>query len=254
MNKLVKIVPIVVILVSLGSLYYIQRLANARDQLKTEKAALETANLQLSNDLDSTTKQRDAAAESVTQLQADLDLSQSNLESAQLTIGEKTKHAQELQIRVTDLQAALDGAKEKLASAEVELQKAQEEAKNADLKQNEELQAELAAVAAENKLLARKLTSMRSQRGQLENQIEGATPTPVGLRGSISAIERNWDFVVLDVGEREQVQPNTEFLIYRKDDLIGKVQVVTVTQTASIAELLPEYRRGKPKVGDFVIH
>jgi len=60
--------------------------------------------------------------------------------------------------------------------------------------------------------------------------------------------------VVLDVGRNDRVQTNAQFLVYRDDKMIGKVQVNSVQATTCIAEILPDYRTDNPRVGDLVVH
>ena len=61
-------------------------------------------------------------------------------------------------------------------------------------------------------------------------------------------------FVVLDIGRSQHVTSNAQFLVYRDSKMIGKVQVLSVGASTSVAEVLPEYQRGTPRVGDLVIH
>ena len=88
----------------------------------------------------------------------------------------------------------------------------------------------------------------------MKDKLDYLTTTPVGLRGHVTSVQEKWGFLVLDVGQAQRVQPNAEFLVYRDTKLIGKVQVVSVAANNCIAQIMPEYLRSTPSVGDIIIH
>ena len=89
---------------------------------------------------------------------------------------------------------------------------------------------------------------------QLKEKLEFLTTTPIGLRGHVTVVQEKWGFLVLDVGHTQRVQPNAEFLVYRDTKLIGKVQIVSVAADNCIGQIMPEYQRSTPVVGDLIIH
>jgi len=59
-----------------------------------------------------------------------------------------------------------------------------------------------------------------------------------GLTGRILAVNQAWNFVVLNLGDRNGVVGNAEMLIKRGNQLIGKVRVTSVEPSTSIADIV----------------
>jgi len=59
-----------------------------------------------------------------------------------------------------------------------------------------------------------------------------------GLEGRILAVNQAWNFVVLNLGDRNGVVGNAEMLIKRGNQLIGKVRVTSVEPSTSIADIV----------------
>ena len=60
-----------------------------------------------------------------------------------------------------------------------------------------------------------------------------------GLSGSVRAVDHNWNFVVLDLGDRQGVVNNAEMIVTRGGTLVGKLRVTSVEPGQSIADILP---------------
>ena len=75
---------------------------------------------------------------------------------------------------------------------------------------------------------------------------------PKGLHGTVVVVNKDWNFVILDLGSNDGLVPNAEMLIHRGDKLIGKVLISGVTRDLSIADINTEWVQGQVKEGDFV--
>ena len=75
---------------------------------------------------------------------------------------------------------------------------------------------------------------------------------PKGLHGRVVVVNKDWNFVVLDIGSRAGLVPNAEMLVHRGDLLIGKVLVSGVTRDLAIADIRPEWQQMQIQEGDFV--
>lgn len=254
MNKLAKIAPIVVILACAGSLFFAFRLSGVKAKLKADNKQLTDGMNAAKAQLDQTKQQMDQYGMLLQKAQNDVAAASANMQAAQVALGEKTKEAEEAKAQVTGLEQQLQETKTKLASAEDTLQKIQEATKTEDMQNIGQIREKLIALGDENKVLSEQLTSMRDENVKLKEQLEEKTITPVGVRGKVALVQPSWGFVVLDIGSKDRVKPDTEFLVYRDNKMIGKVQIVTVNQSTSIAEMLPDYQRGTPRPGDLVIH
>ena len=76
---------------------------------------------------------------------------------------------------------------------------------------------------------------------------------PRTLHGKVTAVDAQFDFVVLDIGESQGVREHGELLVSRGEKLIGKIRVLDVKKDHSIANILPNWKQGEIQTGDFVI-
>ena len=60
-----------------------------------------------------------------------------------------------------------------------------------------------------------------------------------GLRGRVLAVDRNWNFVVIDLGDSKGVNNNATMIIQRGGSLVGKVKITSVEPSQSIADIIP---------------
>ena len=59
-----------------------------------------------------------------------------------------------------------------------------------------------------------------------------------GLQGRILAVNPAWNFVVLNLGDRNGVVNNAELLVKRGTQFMGKVRVTSVEPSTSIADIV----------------
>ncbi len=59
-----------------------------------------------------------------------------------------------------------------------------------------------------------------------------------GLEGRILAVNPAWNFVVLNLGDKNGVVNNTELLVKRGTQLMGKVRITSVEPSTSIADIV----------------
>ena len=60
-----------------------------------------------------------------------------------------------------------------------------------------------------------------------------------GLRGRVLAVDRNWNFVVLDLGNRNGVNNNATMVIERGGSMVGRVRITSVEPSQSVADIIP---------------
>jgi len=77
-----------------------------------------------------------------------------------------------------------------------------------------------------------------------------------GLEGRILAVNQAWNFVVLNLGDRNGVVGNAEMLIKRGAQLVGKLRVTSVEPSTSIADIVAssDPRGVNIQPGDHVIY
>jgi chromosome segregation ATPase len=256
MNKLVKIAPIVVVIACLGSLFFAFKLAGTKSQLKEEKATL-TEDVQRANsELGKAKDQAQQYATTAQQAQNAAAAAAAEAQVAKTELAAKAQEAETAASRASELEKQAQETAAKLATAEDMLKKIQESTQTASATGEAagDIGTKLVALGDENKLLSEQLINMRNETQRLRTELSKQTETPTGLRGKVAAVEDAWSFVVLNIGRTQNVQPNSEFIVYRDTKMVSKVQVVNVGRETCVAEILPEYNIGKPQVGDMVLH
>ena len=76
---------------------------------------------------------------------------------------------------------------------------------------------------------------------------------PQNLHGTVTAVDAQFDFVVLDIGESQGAREHGELLVSRDEKLIGKLRILDVKKDHSIANILPDWKQGEIQAGDLVI-
>lgn len=77
-----------------------------------------------------------------------------------------------------------------------------------------------------------------------------------GLKGEISAVDPQWKFVVLNVGETQGAKERGIVMVRRGDKLVGKARIVSVEPNRSIANMLPKWQQpgAEVQVGDIILY
>lgn len=188
------------------------------------------------------------------------------LSSAQSDLSESQAKAAKLTTEVTSTKNELEEKTKSLAEVETKLQQTSQE-----LSQTTDLLGgrDLSAVLAENKSIQEKLQVIESEKKLIEDTLmqkqetidefeqlkrrREAQTAPLELSGKVLAINKAWNFVVLDVGEENQLVEGIDLTVYRGDNLIGKIRTVSVDQDTAIADILPEWSQAEIQVGDQVL-
>ncbi len=177
----------------------------------------------------------------LTQLQKDKTELQAKLEANQNEIGSLQKRIEEAEKTATpaaspvapnsspELQAQLEDARRQLDSAE-----------------------------KEKAFLSEKLQTTQERPTQLQEEKKrretGTRRT--GVRGTVLAVNQAYNFVVLNLGVRQGVEPNSEMLVLREGILIGKIRISSVEPATAIGDIITSsLARGvQVQPGDTVIY
>jgi len=257
MNKLGKFAPIIVVIVSLGSLYLAFRLYGMK---KAHLAKI----AELDNSLTQTKAELTKTKGTLKQTQADLTTTKSNLVQTTATLvttkaalDQKTQEASSLLTQLTDATKQLLQTRSDLGTAQSTIKNIQDGLASVgitNINNIAELRDRIVSMGEENGVLGKQLTLLHAENEQLKARVVELSTTPVGLRGHVSVVDGKWGFIVMDVGHSQRVQPNSEFLVYRDSKFVGKVQVVSVAANNCIAQILPDYMKRPPLAGDLVVH
>lgn len=187
-------------------------------------------------------KKVEAAAGEIAKKQADLDAAAAKLTEIQATVAAKEKEIEELKNKPVVKEqdpaqvAALAEAMEKLQTATIQLEEAKQVAEglNVKIKQKEA-----------------EMEGLLKDKERREQQVMAQ-----GLEGQVLAVNQAWNFVVISIGDKQGVLMNSEMIIKRNADMIGRVRVSSVEPTTAIADVIPGsvQKNVRVQTGDRVIY
>lgn len=194
----------------------------ARTQLAKTQGDLKSA----SQNLATTASEKDQLAAKLSAIQSDL---------------EKTKgQAAALGNDKTALEAQVAQLTSDLQSKTQELEQRGAAGSSTTAEPPSDQQAQL---AEQQTLIAKLQSDLDSSRSQLsaltkKEQDRAQQRMRNGLQGRILAVNPAWNFVVLNLGDRNGVVNNAELLVKRGTQFMGKVRVTSVEPSTSIADIV----------------
>jgi hypothetical protein len=205
----------------------------ARDAAVRQTVVKETA---LKNGSSDNTKLGSAEARAAT---AEADLARSRTEKADLEAKLKASQTQ-----ITGLQKSATEVSAGSSAGDLQAQL-------------EDVKKQLDAAEQEKSLLADKMKSagkrVAPQEKKGQRTSSGDKP---GIHGSVLAVNQAYNFVVLNLGERQGVAANSAMLVRRRGVLIGKIRISSVEPTTAIGDIVTNtLARGvQVQPGDTVIY
>jgi hypothetical protein len=129
----------------------------------------------------------------------------------------------------------------------------------ADLQaQLEDARRQLDATEREKVLLSDKFKALQERSAKPETEKKNRLPAggSPGIRGTVLAVNQAYNFVVLNLGGRQGVEPNTEMLVLRGGSFIGKIRISSVEPATAIGDIITSsLARGvQVQTGDTVIY
>lgn len=185
-----------------------------------------------------------------------------------LSLDEKIKSSKELEEKL-----AVQKEKSRKLSRDLTEQALKIEKMAAYIKEKKELLARAEQIEKERKDLVSQLDKLREEKQQLEEKLKnyqtleakleewtGEEGVGLGniilrakkLEGRILAVNKKFDFVILDIGKKDFLMEGTILIIYRDKKFIGKIKVKKVYAKMSQGIILPGWTRGRIREGDKV--
>jgi len=186
----------------------------------------------------------------------------------QLRIDEKIKSSKELEEKL-----AVQKEKGRKLSRDLTEKTQEIETMTAYIKENKELLARAEQIEKERKELVSQLDRLREEKQRLEKKLEnyqtleaklkewtGEEEVGLGnivlraqkLEGHILAVNKKFDFVILDIGKKDLLMEGTILIVHRDKKFIGKIKVKKVYAKMSQGIILPGWTRGRIREGDKV--
>jgi len=174
----------------------------------------------------------------------------------------------QMQTEKADLQAKLQAAQGEVSALQAKVDEAgAKPSENPGAPSLQELQAQLDEARHqlenaehENAFLSEKIRTAQDHAasGPVEEEKKRRSPTAgrPGVRGTVLAVNQAYNFVVLNLGGRNGVEPNAEMLVLRDGTLIGKIRVSTVEPSTAIGDIVTSsLARGvQVQPGDIVVY
>lgn len=125
--------------------------------------------------------------------------------------------------------------------------------------QLDEARRQLESAERENAFLSDKIRIAQEQKARVEEerkQRREASSSRPGVRGTVLAVNQAYNFVVLNLGGRQGVEPNSEMLVIRDGTVIGKIRISSVEPSTAIGDIVTSsLERGvQVQPGDVVIY
>ena len=203
-------------------------------------------------DLASTKKTLKATEEDLTTTKKTLATTKTELQTMTAKADDLDKQKTDLAGQLASAKGERDTAQQKLVIWDaLQMSPDQVRATVADLKttrqQKDALTAENKTISMDNKKLNAKIDDLIGP--------DRPVPLPAGLKGNVVAVDPKYDFVVLDIGEKQGVLERGEMLVNRHGVLVAKVRITSVSAERSVANVLPDWK-GKVEImeGDQVLY
>lgn len=244
---------------------YADQLAQVETSLRSQDSAVKYNGSFLTNPAEpaaSIKKANETYSKTVEELNtanASLAEAKTGLSDAQAKVSQLTTEVTSTKKSLEEKSSALTQAQEELKNSSEELAKVKDQLGGRDLAtvlaETSQVKEKLEVLESEKKLIEDTLMQRTAQVEDLKklDRLREAKAAPLELSGKVVALNKAWNFVVLDVGEQNQLVEGVDLTVYRGDSLVGKVRTVSVDAETAIADILPEWSKGEIQVGDQVL-
>lgn len=232
------------------------KLRNLRNELVSAVSAREIA------DHTRTVSERNLRAR-----EADLVAAQNKATVAEAKVTSAEAAAIKAQNEKAEIEAQLEGSENQIADLQKRLADAtvaavpgtEEEVSPNELKSIlDQTKKQLEEAEKEKSVLGDQVKAAQERLAAIEEEKKRRRPgtSPPGVHGTVLAVNQAYNFVVLSMGDRQGVTPNSEMLVMRHGALIGKIRISSVEPTTSIGDIITNsLARGvQVQLGDTVIY
>ncbi len=200
------------------------------------------ANLQeKTKQLEATSTDLKSAKEELTTATAEKEQALSQAQSAQSAADQAKAKAAELEGQISQKAEEISKLTADISAKETEIAQLKESTSSAS---SSEPSADVQAQLQEKETLITKLQGdLDAAKASLSDLNKRDTDRQAlkmrdGLQGKILAVNQAWNFVVLNLGDKNGVINNAEMLVKRGSNLIGKVRITSVEPATSIADII----------------
>lgn len=246
---MLRICLVLVIVVALGALGVSQ---NVSTRLETTKQNLQQTRDELgatTQKLQSSLANEREARRQAEDLRTQLDTTEMALQETQARASQQQNRADELETRLNDALRSRNEFAEQLSEWKAFGRTPQQIGEA--LEENSRLALDVGALSQENLVLQREVRRLTNRLVVYEGEVL-KVDLPVGLRGRVLAVDPKFEFVVLDIGERDGVLERGEMLVNRSGKLVARVRIMSVQDNRSIANVMQDWKQAEILEGDVV--
>jgi hypothetical protein len=209
-------------------------LGKTRTELGSTKSALDkkTADLKKSTeDLTAANKTIDGQKETIGSLTAERDDAKKKSDDATGQLADRDK-------QISDLKAQIEVASRNTGTGNPGELAEKVAAMQNQLKSNE------TALLEKQQVIDDLTNKVKTNQGQLDTANSEVKRYKYniaqhGFTGRVEAVNPGWNFVVINVGDRQGATVNSQLVVIRNGQNIGKVRITAVEPTTSIADVIP---------------
>lgn len=210
------------------------------DDLKVRLQDLQQTKSRIEEDLMRSKKELTLAQDELAKShQAQEELARS-VEGREQEIGRLTKDLEqvrgELTARATELQSERDTAKQHIA----ELERAKSE-----------LETKVLELAGQPVVELEKVRVSAAESASTSAVVQASAMLPPSS-GQVVVVNREYDFIVVNLGKNQGLSVGQEFQVVRGDEVLGRVKIEKVYDELSAAAILPESKKESIREGDLV--
>ncbi|MEI6035917.1 MAG: hypothetical protein WCS65_16750 [Verrucomicrobiae bacterium] len=167
------------------------------------------------------------------QASAQVDSLKGEVEKLKSQVADAVAKGTEKDTKITEQDAKIKELEAKVAAQPAEAPAVAAVSKPEDLARIQELETLVTKLQGDQEGARERITKLEAEKtirsqGKLRN----------GLEGKILAVNQAWNFVVLNLGDKNGVVGNAEMLIKRGTQLVGKVRITSVEPSTSIADIV----------------
>lgn len=209
-------------------------------------AAMDAPLQRLSAAADNQYNELQLTKEDLSRTKNELAITKDTLATTQAELARTQEQVQQLNATIVTKDAEIARKEEQVATLEQD--------KASQQIQIDELNNTIAKMEDEKQDMKDKVVTLEQSITDLEALLGLNTgrPLPRGIAGKVVLVNKDWNFVVLNLGSNDGLVPNAEMLVHRGDKLVGKIQISGVTRQMAIADINPEWVQAQVKEGDFV--
>jgi len=207
--------------------------------LKLEDAKTQISNLNTELQQEKVTKQE--ALTKIEQLKTDLEQQKQLRTDLEKKFNQAQKDVDKIQTQLKEL-----NAKKTELEIKIEDLEAQSQAQGVEL--GKIIVGSEATKAAEVKTAAPKLPAFK-----LAQEVPVKTAVASGVEGKVLVVNKDYDFVVINLGSKDAVQIGNVFSIYHSNSYLGDVKIEKVHDSMAAAGFMSSDIKGKVSEGDKVV-